>query len=61
VREPEPYTFSAWVRNSGGQDLVALIAKEYGGDDVAASMSGEWVRVEVNDIDVETGQYRIGL
>ena len=59
------YTFSAWVKSSGGQAAAQLRASNYGGPTVAADVAAipdwKWTLVSVPDIAVGNGQCEIGF
>lgn len=58
------YSFSAWVLNSGGQNDVYLYAKNYGGNELQASLPvspTKWVKVKIDDILVTNGHCEVGV
>lgn len=57
------YTLRAWVRNSGGQTVVQLYAKNFGGTekDYQLPVYGNWVQIQLPGINVTNGQCEIGL
>ena len=59
------YSLTAWVKSSGGQNTAQLLAKNYGGATltapIAATGSGDWVLVEIDNILVSNGQCELGV
>jgi hypothetical protein len=58
------YSFSAWVKSSGGQPAAQLWAKNFGAGTLSADITatnGSWVQVSVNNIRVTNGQCEIGF
>ncbi|HEX8428038.1 Ig-like domain-containing protein [Hymenobacter sp.] len=62
------YTLQAWVKRSGGQSVVVMLAKNFGDAQVetaipttAGGASGAWVQVTLRDINVRNGRCEIGF
>ncbi len=60
------YTLSAWVKSTGGQNVLNLYAKNYGGSERKAiidtsSSIPNWTRYTVDNIQVTNGQIEIGI
>ncbi|MBJ6143770.1 T9SS type A sorting domain-containing protein [Hymenobacter sp. BT559] len=58
------YSFSAWVKSSGGQPAAQLWAKNFGAGTLSTDITatnGSWVQVSVNNIRVTNGQCEIGF
>ena len=57
------YRLQAWTKSSGGQNLVQLYARDFGGVDKVAPIgaSGNWTPVQIEEIQVTNGQCEIGL
>ena len=63
------YTLRAWTKSSGGQTYALLLAKNYGGSQLAApapttptgGVNGAWQQVSLPAIDVTNGQCEIGF
>ena len=58
------YKFSAWIKSDGGQPTAQLQAKNYGGALLTTNVTstyGNWVKVEVSNIQVTNGQCEIGF
>ncbi|MGI4820846.1 MAG: right-handed parallel beta-helix repeat-containing protein [Janthinobacterium lividum] len=59
------YTLRAWTKSSGGQAYAMLLAKNYGGTQVAANVptttDGNWQQVTVPNISITNGQCELGV
>ena len=62
------YTLRAWVKGSGGQDKALLIARNYGGPLMSATIpftpngpTGAWTQLEILGIEVTNGQCDVGF
>jgi hypothetical protein len=59
------YTLRAWTKSSGGQSYAMLLAKNYGGAQVATSVptttNGSWQQITVPNISVSNGQCEWGF
>lgn len=57
------YKARVWVRSSGGQEYVRLLAKDYGGATrfVDVPTTNTWTRISLPDIAVTNGQCRVEI
>lgn len=59
------YSFSVWVKSSGGQNALQLLAKNYGGTEVntaiGTSQVSSWTKYTISDINVTNGQIEVGI
>ena len=57
------YRLRAWVRGGGGQAAALMLAKNYGGNQLATPIGAisDWQQIEVNNIVVTTGSAEIGF
>lgn len=62
------YNLRAWVKGSGGQPVARMFARNFGGGEVGATIlptpggpTGAWALLEVNGIQVTTGQCDIAF
>ncbi len=59
------YNFSVWVRSSGGQNALQLIAKGYGGAEIntviGSSAITNWTQYTINNVEVTNGQIEVGI
>lgn len=58
------YTLSAWIENSGGQEVIQIYAKNYGGEERVQEIPVSdinWNKFVIDNIEVTNGQCEVGL
>jgi hypothetical protein len=59
-----PYTLSAWVKSSGGQNSARVAARAFGGADLSASLAkpiDNWTLVSIPGIKVTNGKCQVAI
>ena len=56
------YTLTCYARSGGGQSICQLFAKNFGGTEIDAAITGSsWTKITINNIVVTNGQCQIGV
>jgi hypothetical protein len=61
---PGNYTLKAWVKSSGGQSTADIFAKDYGGDELDASIKkrlDQWTQITIPHLNITSGHCTLGV